>query len=173
MCSGRCMVTSEYSSPPTTRKAKYREKCARGRERWFPGRPSTPRTHEGSSGRECSGLCAAAPEHSVPRGSIQVCPGESAREVNSTPEHSVPRRQEWAFSGESARGGERRPPSTRYSDDPGSPLAVAPEGPTDEVSASQRPKAAFKERAWPVTSNCSRRAQRQFLPRSGRGAWGY
>ena len=104
---------------------------------------------EGSSGRECSGLRAAAPEHSVPRGSIQVCPGESA----------------W--------GGERRPPSTWYPDDLGSPLAVAPEGSTDEVSASQRPKAVFKERAWPVTSNCSRRAQRQFLLRSGRGAWGY
>ena len=100
-------------------------------------------------------------------------PGESARGGEQYPEHLVPRGQERAFSGESARGGERRPPSTRYPDDPGSPLAVAPEGPTDEVSASQRPKAAFKEHAWPVTSNCSCHARCQSLPHPGRRAWGY
>ena len=108
-------------------------------------------------GRECSGLRVAALERSVPRRTGQECPGKSARErvlgevssasstrypededrhsrervlgeVNSTPEHSVPRRPR-----------------------------EAPKGPTDEVSACQRSKAAFNECAWPDISNCSRR----------------
>ena len=140
-------MAPEHSSPLMTRKDKYPEEGARGYKQWPPSTRVPRGPKEGSSGREreSSGLRTAAPEHSVPRGSEQSIPGESAR------------------------GREQWPPSTRFPRTKrgrswervlgevnsdlralGSPTAQEvfhqwpPQGSSDEVSASQRPEAAFK-----------------------------
>ena len=138
-------MTPEHPSPPTTRRIKYRERCARGCEQRPPGHPSTPRTQGREFLKRVLGLRAAAPEHSVPLGSVQSRPRESAPAVNSVPRALSSPRIKKGRSQERVLGEVNSDPRALGSPTiQEAPPSVAPQGSSNEVSASERPDAAFK-----------------------------